>query len=455
MADTDNQIPILQFKNLTHFCQYWDGVTNDCLNDTTATGRPYADAIRSRRQNNDDRLSAPIRLTGDPPYDSRIDWFGYPVPTSVQEAMDRRAYKNMTLYNEKYEELSPFFGRLEKVSTGILPKAVIQPNDKEIGTFSLERAMMSVDKILRLWSDKHKEFFFINEGVGVMNADGTEKKIKVKVEKFEGGGLEEVEAPVFKLIKDGSEAYLTQYEEGYTYNPKTKVREGGNLDWGSNNKNSFLWLQKMPRPHRNVRLFVLIGGNGTLTEPFWAGISAVMVCNFLQSKGYAVRVTACIEAKHYGNTLNHNGVFRSGNRISIFDVKPYDEPINSLGLLYPLADPSFYRIRSFDYFMAEQWKFRDVLDTGLYGSADLDEFRNLIDEAVKINDIVEEKDTLYYYIGGNDSQSLEGAKRNMIEIICKAENHNKETLIKLGYDIPPPDNQQVKTYDDFDCADYI
>ena len=454
MSNNPN-IPILQFKNLSHFCKFWDKVVEDCLNDTSVAGKPYGDAIRQRRQRDEASLSAPVQLTGNPPYDDRIDWYGYPVPTSLKEAMDRRTYLNIELYNQKYEELSPFFSRLEKVSMGILPKDVIRPNDKQIGTFSLERAMMSIDKVLRLWSDKHQEFFFINEGEGVLNADGTEKKIKVKVKKFEGEGIEEIEAPVFKLKKDGSEAYLTQYEEGFTYNPKTKVREGGSLDWGSNNKSSFLWLEKMPRPNRNVRLFVLVGGNGGLTEPYWGGISAVMVCNFLQSKGYAVRVTAWIEVKHNRNTLNHNGNLISGNRISIFDVKPYDEPIDSLGLLYPLADPSFYRIRSFDYFMAEQWKFKDTLNTGLYGSASLNEFRNLIEEAVKSKNIVDEKDVLYYFMGGNDVQSEDGAKRTMIEIICKAENNNKETLIKLGYDVPQPDTQQAINYDDFDCANYI
>ena len=450
-----SNIPILQFKNITHYIKYWDKVTEDCLNDTSVAGKPYGDAIRRRRVRDEENLAQPPQMVGDPPYDSRVDWFGFPVPLSVRDAMERTTYLNIGLYDNAYEKLSPFFARLEKISMGILPKPVIRPNDKQIGTFSLERAMMSVDKILRLWSDKHKEFFFINEGVGVLNADGTEKKIKVKVEKFEGGGFEEVEAPVFKLIKDGSEAYLTQYQEDFTYNPKTKVREGGNLDWGSNNKASFLWLEKMPRPNRNIRLFVMVGGTAGLTEPYWSGLSAVMICNFLQSKGYAVRVTACIDTKHWGNTLNFNGTLRSGFRVHIFDVKPYDEPINSLGLLYPMADPSFYRIRCFDYFMAEQWLNRDVLNEGLYGCATLSEFKDLIAEAAKARDIVDEKDVLYYFIGGNDTQSEDGAKTNMIRIICQAENQNKETLIKLGYDVPLPDTQVAKTYDDFDCADYI
>jgi len=454
---SDNNIPINQFRDLAHFCKYWDKKVLECLNDTSISGRPYGDAIRNRRIRDEATLSAPITLCGQQgaEYDCRVDWFGYPVPKDVKEAMDRTSYVNGKLYNEKYAELSPYFAKLEKISMGILPKSVIQVNDKEIGTFSLERAMMSVDSILRLWSDKHKEFFFVNEGVGVLNADGTEKKIKVKIQKFEGEGYEEVEAPVFKLLKDGSEAYLTQNEEGFTYNPKTKVREGGSLDWGSNNKNSFLWLQKVPRPNRNVRIFVLVGGSCNLTEPFWGGISAVMVCNFLQSKGYAVRVTACIEVKHYSDTLNHKGSFIKGHRLSIFDVKPYDEPINSLGLLYPLADPSFYRIRSFDYFMAEQWLHKDILNTGLYGSASLEEFRCLIGEAIKSKEILGEKDTLYYYMGGNDMQSLEGAQRSMEEIICGAENHNKQTLIKLGYEFPQLDNQEPISYDDVDCASIL
>jgi hypothetical protein len=138
----------------------------------------------------------------------------------------------------------------------------------------------------------------------------------------------------------------------------------------------------------------------------------------------------------------------------MFDVKPYDEPIDSLTLLYPLADPSFYRIRCFGYFMAEQWKFKDVLNDQLYGSATLNEFKTLVRSAVKRKDIVQEEDTLYYFLGGTDVQTEEGSKHTMSDIICNAENENKKVLIELGYDVSLPDVQN-RDVDDSECAPYL
>jgi hypothetical protein len=376
-----------------------------------------------------------------------IDWFTSPVPSSWKDAMDRKEYKNMTLFNNKYEDIKPFFSLLEKISTSIIPQEVIKPNDRGLGVFSLERALMSPDAELSLWSVKHDRFFFLGEGEQVYDKNGKEIRKKVKV------FGEEQDLVLFKLKEDGSEAFLTQTRS-----------DNGTKQWGSLNKKSFLYKEKHPRPKRSVRIFVQVGGNWYQREIYWAGIGATMIAQFLMSKGYAVRITAVvITASTYsrnsmsiGNDrpFNFKGVKADGYRTHLIDVKNYDEELDTLGLLYPLADGSFFRVRCFDYFMAEQWKNSDILNTGLYYSPPFYDTQQVIEEQIKKGEIEQEKDTLYYFIGGDDVCSQEGIERNLAYIICDAEKRNAELLAQMGVSFAPPSESSINL-GNVDCDEIL
>jgi hypothetical protein len=433
----------LLFKSLKHYTTYWDKIVANCR----ASNDTFAREITSDLDNLISYDNNELRRGED---EGNIGWYGSPVPKNWQDAMNRNVYENMGLYNSKYDELSPFFSMLEKISLGILPKEVIKPNDRQLGMFSLERALMSIDEILGLWSDKHAKYFYMGDGDVVLDKNGNEKKIKVKREVY--GEIKEVEATLFKLRLDGSEAYLTQLEEGYEWDAKLKERKNGSPQWGSKNKSSFLYKEKHPRPNRNIRLFCTIGANCGHRELYWSGVATVLLANFLMFKGYAVRITAVVCQANGWGTYNKDGKQIDGYRTCLFDVKSYEETLDSPKILYCLADASFFRVRVFQYWTAHQWYYKDSRNTGLGRVPTSEEVEKVLLKAMKNKEIESEAETLYYFIGGDDVTSLERCKNLLTRIICMAEHTNKKALSDLGKEFPPPPPQERN---DIDCTRYI
>lgn len=308
-------------KGIWEYCDYWDDITKQCL----STDNEYSIFMRAHR----------IRVEEDLLHKRRGEsWFGSPVPKDTDDAMQRRTYQNVKLYERKYLDIEPMLQFLEKISTGLIPKPVIVPNDRQLGSFSLQRAMMSPTKPLCLWSNRDKREYMISDGVPVTEADGSQKLVKVKLNNEYVGKKEdeEEECGLFKL-KDGSDVYLTQklardlclwsnkYKQEFDEDGGTAVLDDNGdavyvkiklnnsyegkkdieqvcalyklkkddslayltdkvldgklapivLSWSSTNKKSFLYQEKLPKPNNNVRIFVLIGGNCTKTELYWAG----------------------------------------------------------------------------------------------------------------------------------------------------------------------------------------
>jgi hypothetical protein len=505
-------------KGIWAYCSYWDDIIKQCL----STTNEYATEITSQRR----RFERDFRSGGDE------SWYGKPVPKSLEEAMQRRTYQEigknpdgtLKIYDKAYLELEPFLQFLEKISLGLLPKPVIVPNDKQLGSFSLERAMMLPNKTLCLWSNKHKREYTIAEGVAIKNDDDTQKIVKIKLNnEYEGKKDEEQECSLFKL-KDGSEAYLTQKlarqlclwsntdereynedegdpvldDEGFnvyvniklnnSYKDKKdeeqqcavyKLKKDGSevyltdkviivngeqvlapivLAWGSLNKKSFLYQEKLPKPNNNVRIFVLIGGNCGKTQLYWAGLCGIMAAKFLSTKGYSVRVTGVVGLASTSDKFRFNNELYNdqGYRMDLIDMKSYDEEIDSAGLLYPLADASFFRVRCFDYFVARYWLYKDTLSGHLNRSLTNNEFERVVRDKIKAyqlgkekeNTIEQEKDVLYYFIGGDDVTSIDGARRNLARIIYCAEKSNRESLMRLGYAFEPLEPSIQKEFDD-------
>jgi len=415
-------VSILSFKGIYQYCDYWDKIVNRAIEDED--NPEYGKLMKEwREEANSSLLREP---KSEYEATDKIRTYGYPLPSDYEDAMARRSFQNMELYNNVYNQLTPFLGRLEKISEGILPKDAIKPNDRQLGVFSLERAMMSIEATPSLYSKKSDKYYPINDGTMILDKKGNNVFDKEGNQKFK--------------LKNGEEAVLVQ-----------KVTDGIK-EWGSSNKKSFLYKEKVPRPNKVVRLFVLVGAHWG-SEVFWAGVTAVICANFLQTKGYAVRITAVLGIKNQSGMNFGGNDNTSGTRYSLMDVKSYDEPIDSLSLLYVLADASFFRVRQFQYYYASQYKFRDEANSGIGGLPEPYEFEQDLSDQIKKRVIAEEKDTLYYYFGGAGVSSLKKAEKTLARIICKAETINKETLKKLGYEFPETD-ENGKEYDDFDCNDY-
>lgn len=402
---------ILSFKGVHQYCEYWDREIQKALDSNS----DYSQAILSQISD----IRAELER-GDNPENRRK--YGFPVPTSYDDAMSRRMFLNMQLYNNAYEELRPLLSHLEKISQGLVPKEVIRPTDLEIGIFSFDRAAMSLEPIPALFCKKDGKFYDISKGEELFDSNGVQLKDKE-------GNLR------YKIISNGFDAILTQMEED------------GIAMFTSSNKKSFLRKEKLPKPDRLVRLFVLTGANAGY-ETYYAGLSAIITAIYLESRGYSVRITGVI-----GVTMNilYKGSVQNGSRFSMIDLKGYDETIDSLSLLYVLADSSFFRIRQFDYYLAQQYKYQDPLNTALGSMPDASVFKDMLFDKVKEREIAAEKDVLYYFFGGINITSMEAAKREVISIICNAETHNKEALERLGYSIEVEPTNEPRKVGDIDC----
>lgn len=388
---------ILSFNSLTDYCNYWDKLVDEAINKNTEYGK---ELIRQK-----DRI---IRNLSQGETKDNLKRYGFPVPTSFNEAMDRRTFLNLPLYYSAYEELKPILSKLEKISEGILPKEIIQPTDFDTGLFSLDRAFMDIEKIAGLYSKKHKRFFAISEGEPLYDKKGKQKQDKE-------GNL------IFILNSDKSEAVLTQLEED------------GIKQFGTNNKKSYLIKTKVNRPNRTVRLFVLIGANAGL-QTYWAGLTAAVLTNFLESKGYGIKITCVVGVSDVFLRMGgKNSQPKVGNRFSMINLKNYDEVTDNLKILYVMSDSSFFRVRQFQYFLAQQYKYNDVLNDGLGNMPSIDVFEEILYKEVKKRNIAEEKNTLYYFIGGIECTSIIGAQENLERIVRDAELKNRQALEELGY----------------------
>jgi hypothetical protein len=135
----------------------------------------------------------------------------------------------------------------------------------------------------------------------------------------------------------------------------------------------------------------------------------------------------------------------------MIDLKAYDETIDSLSLLYFLADSSFFRIRQFDYYIAQQYKFQDPFNSGLGSMPSVSEFKTMLFDKIKERDIAEEKGVLYYFFGGSEITDIDSAKDQIVSIVCSAENDNREALQRLGYQFDPIQPTSGRKVGDVDC----
>ena len=410
-------VQILLFKSLISYINYWD---KEVLK-TISTNNEYGNYIQERRSNNADRFTKPENY-GSP---TNLKWYGWPVPKSNEEAMYRKEFLNMKLYREVYDQLEPFLAQLEKASIGVIPKEIIVPTELELGIFSFERAMMGMEGIPGLYSKKHDKYVSVEDGDPVLK-DGKQTFTDDKKAIYKYNKSNNKEIPL------GTELWLQQLEKD------------GEKQYGSTNKKSFLKKEKYKRPANAIRLFVYVGGNWT-QDTYWAGLTAVIAAQFLQTKGYSVRITVAIGiGSNRGFNFQKPGespIQESGARYSLIDVKNYAETMDPLTLLYTVSDPSFFRVRVFEYFIAQMAKNKDELDKNLGHVESNKEFKDAFYGEVKKRHIEEEKDTLYYFLGGRDAEySVEGAQKDLLRIICHAENTNKQMLKSLGYEFEPIEN---------------
>jgi hypothetical protein len=387
-----------EFNGVHEYCTFWDEQIKKAINE----GSEIAEFFEPFEEEINSSLAEGATM-------ENIKAYGAILPSSYNDAMERRTFLNLKLYENTYNDLKPLLERCAKVSKGIIPTTAIIPTEKEVGVFSFERAMMSIDAIPKLYSKKHKKYFNLEDGKQVFDKSGNPKIIA------ENG----IDKPIFKLSLDGSEATLEIFEDN------------GVKQYGSNNKKSFLYKDKVPRPNNAVRLFILLGNNWG-KDTHWAGLAGVIIAQYLESVGYSVKITGVMGVSHQSGLSFAKNEW--GTRFWTINLKNYEETLDALSLLYVLSDPSFFRIRQFNYYTAMKYYFKDDNYVGLGSMPDSELFEKEFHDYQKKKWIADEPDVLYYHLGGASMQSIEDAKRVVEEIIEKAEQKNKEALEKLGYE---------------------
>ena len=357
--------------------------------------------------------------------------YGYPLPLDMEDCIKRSDFQDMELFAKRYDELYPFMVELEKRSTALIEKPKMVFTDREVGMFSLQRFMMGmyprmgfyseskkeyITPKMVWWSEKHKKIVDVSDIVKEKGKVFYKKDMSPLEEKPNVISAEDNGIRVHKYILDGSPLVYKQ------------VEVDGKKKYATKNKKVFLVKQHVNRQYKSIRIFVNIGANWG-AEMINTGIAAVSVAVFLESLGYSVRITG-VQAGYFGrgNLTNHYTQKKNANgyRVAIFDMKGYNETLDLRTALYATADKSCFRVKFFRYILAEQFDYNDSYDASLGQAISVTELKGLILSMMKKKELEYEEDTLYYFIGGTELQTIENAKSEIEKIIMQSEEENYE-----------------------------
>ena len=367
-----------------------------------------------------------------------IDIYGSPLPLNMEDCLKRSDFQDMELFSKRYEELYPYMEELEKRSTALIERPKMIFTDREVGMFSLQRFMMGmrprmgfyspsksifIDPKMVWWSAKHKKI--------VPDADIVREKGKVSYAK--DGSLLDEKPNIISAEDDGTQNHRLLEDDSLV--EYKQVEEDGVKKYATNNKKVFFLKQHVNRQYKSVRIFVNIGANWGY-EMINTGIAAISAAVFLESLGYVVRITGMKTVYFTDGLTNHYNQNKdvSGYRLAIFDLKKYNETLDLRTSLYATADKSCFRVKFFRYMVAEEFDFKDTHHPSLGQSISITETKSLVQSMMKKKELECEEDTLYYFIGGTELQTIDDAKAQIEKIIVESEEENFRALQGLNED---------------------
>lgn len=363
--------------------------------------------------------------------------YGDPLPDNMQQCLDRKAFQRMEYFEDRYNELEPFFVGLNKLSTALIEKPKMLFTEREIGMFSLERFMMGIEPEMGFYSNKEKKYiepttvFFNKKNKKVIEAnDVVEDEInKVKTYKYkkDGSVCERVSNIITKENGVETDYYLLGSNEKLEYR---QVEEDGEKVYGTKNKKVFFTKEVIKRPFKSIRIFISCGNNWN-SELINIGVAAISVAKFMESIGYSVRITAVFGFSRE-RIRNKQGSIVSGYRINMVDIKNYHETLYLPAALYITSDKTFFRVKYFRYLIAEQQDFDDPTDSTLGQAVGIEDLKSSIISKMKDKELPIEKNTLYYFIGGSDCETIVQAQTQIIKVVIESEVDNLRALRDIG-----------------------
>jgi hypothetical protein len=370
-------------------------------------------------------------------------WFGLPFPNSLEDALSRTKYLDMEEYNKIYKEnIQPRIQDILKESKADLEMPVLKYNDLGLGTFDFNKASAGLIALYKYYSFKKKGLV---EGFDVVTY---KEKDKFKY-KLKSDGSPVVLVPEFKGGYDNKDAQnaLKDIEKGenvFVVLKKYGIKIGGKEAFSSTIKKSYLLKEKKPKPKNAIRLFVKMGNNQSIRHPKykWTGYTAVGVAELLEVLGYAVNIIGVIGIENIRESA-------FPTRYIAINLKNFDETLDKQSLLYVTSDPSFFRIKYFEYIIKTAQYYKDYIDGQLGRSVTIEQIKDVVFNEFGKRDIMfndKGKPTnsqfLYYMIGdvlgldaviANDGKTIieDGLNSTILDIGLNVVNENKEARDKL------------------------
>jgi hypothetical protein len=422
------------FKSLDDFLNYFDNLEVSKETITQGYGT-YEELLNSNREDTESLLADE-------------SWFGKPAPLTYDEGMRRTRYQLMDEFNDIYSRyIVPRLDEILKQSKADLALPAYKYNDLGLGLFDFNKASTGLVPKYEYFSFKKKEMV---EGFDVATIqDGTKYKYILKSDNspcvlvpYILSDDKELLHKVYQEIYDGGDVFSVL--------KKYNLRIGGKSAFGSMIKKSYILKENVLKPKNAIRLFIKVGQNGDITgEKYkWAGYAAIGIAKLLSTLGnYSVNIIAVV-----GNgtriNLKQDGNLVDGYRFWGINLKSFEDTLDASSLLYVASDPSFFRLKVFNYLIKNSGYYKDYFSSGIGHSADVH-----IDESMIFNeygkrdklffDNGQQNDNsqfLYYIIGWRDDTpaknlhdiySLDEMNKAILDIGLDVVNKNKEALQKL------------------------
>mgnify|MGYP000974596387 CR=1 FL=1 len=381
------------FNSLEKFFEFFKGQTPD---DTPITGG---------KGNYEELLAETWRHIEDEIKNGNVQWYGEPMPTSLEDALARERYQLMDEYNDVYKNIiKPRVQELIKNSKGKFDMPVLKYNDRNLGVFDFNRASAGLQPQYKYYSIKKKEFVEAS-AVKTVKDGAKYKYILIK------DGSAVVLVPKIKSTDKDliHKAYQEIYDGGNVFEvlKKNGLKIGGSADaFTSTIKKSYVLKEITPKPKNAIRLFVKIGCSCgyTAKQYKWTGYAAIGIAQLLSTLGYAVSI---IGVYGVGTSINIDGNLYNGVRYYGINLKKFEETIDSSSILYTLSDATFFRVRFFDCIVKSSFYYKDFMDSSLGYPADIGKIKKMVfaeygrrDELFKSNgERNNNSQFLYYFVG--------------------------------------------------------
>ena len=372
-------------------------------------------------------------------------WYGDPLPSSVQDGLDREKYQRMDEFNEVFKRvIQPRIQDILNASLANMEMPTLKYNDRGLGIFDFNKASIGLVPIYKYYSFEKKEFVegtdckIVKAGKKikyVLKSDNTPVVIVPRIKGYKKNGKHDKEYDAEKVHK----AYKEIYDGGNPFEviKKLGLKIGGQNSIGSTMKKVYVQKEKIPKPKSAIRIFINIGANCNVTaeQIKWSGYLAIGVAILMSTLGYSVSVIGV-----YGCNTNINtgaGVLEEGTRFVGINLKNFEDTLDAASLLYVASDATFFRMKIFEVIVKNAFTYKDYMGHGLGSTAELYKTREIIFHEYGKRDglfnpkgeLNEKSEFLYYIIG--DVYSEADMNAAILEIKADIVNQNKVAKEKL------------------------